>query len=159
MKRVDTADGGWVDVRERADLTYRQRNMLRAAAIAAGPALSKVPAGAKAGTVMESLGLSFDEADAFTRINEASLAALVEAWSYQHPVPHTIDQAGSIPADLADLVGTAIAAIGADILNNLAPADFSPTPPDQPGPTGPSGASNGSGRAATRIRAKSQKKS
>lgn len=117
MRRVDLPDG-WIEVREPADLTVAHRNMLRSALGAAQGALSHEDSDDPAQAYKDGL--------AYALVNSVVILALVVRWSFDIPLPTTLEQVKNLPAQVGNQVDLAVAEPGADAFMYLRGADFSP---------------------------------
>jgi hypothetical protein len=153
MHRIDIPGGGWVELRDPAEMTMRHKKVIRSAGLAALAALKKaesklpkdLPTDLKERLAivskldMTELGLNFDEAESFQTMQAASIVAYVSAWSFKEPVP-TMDTVWDMDEERYDFLASATA----DLSNATAEVDFDPNPGEEPGnPTGRLNTSNG----------------
>jgi hypothetical protein len=140
-RRLELADGAWAEVREPPEMKVRHRRTIQAAALAAAGAIAKLPADmpkdpAEAAKLdMGSLGLDFAESDALLALQDATIVALLSAWSYPEPLP-TMATVGDMETDVYDALMAATAATGAAVAAG-ASVDFDPDPAES-SPTRPS---------------------
>lgn len=153
MKRIDVPGGGWIELRDPAEMTMRHKKVIRSAGLAALAALKKaenklpkdLPTDPKERLAivskldMAELGLNFDEAETFQTMQAANIVAYLGAWSFKEPVP-TMDTVWDMDEERYDFIANATA----ELNNATAEVDFSPNPDDVPGnPTGRGSESNG----------------
>ena len=161
MRRITLPDGGWVELREKADLRVKHTHLLQAAVTGAASAMRKLPdnlpempddpaekaallATLNLDDLMANGALTFDEARSLQRIQEVTVAVFTVAWSLKAPPP-TIDTVGDMEEHVYDAIA---AATKNDAAAAMAGTDFSPTPKDTPeNPTGPAEDSNGHSKA------------
>lgn len=148
--------GGTAVLREPHEMRGRDRNLIKAAAMAASSAIAKMPAdvqeGKREGESDEDaalrlsartaeLHLTRQEAAALLELREAAMIASLVSWTRDEPLP-TMDTLGDLPGDLYDALDAAIG--GAAGALSAATPDFSPTSKmDEEVPTGSSGSSDG----------------
>jgi hypothetical protein len=148
MRQETMPDGGWVGLREKADMRVKHRRAINSASIHALQAIRKLPSNlptdGKALTAadlekidMNDLNLSEEEADALQRVQEAAIWAQLAGWSYDEPLPVTSADVGEMNGDRYDALAELTRGLAADIVNGV---DFAPPkegPISKPGnPTG-----------------------
>jgi hypothetical protein len=94
------------------------------------------------------LGLTEVEVDVVMRMQEATVAAFLAAWSFPEPLP-TAATMGDIPAALYDLLSDVTAESGAGVANLTLDTGAGDGTPD---PKGPSGASKNSGGRSKAVK-------
>jgi hypothetical protein len=142
MRTVE-ADGLTLTIRERADITGRQRQKMEAAVLAALPSTAAVARKAKAVGAdprkIPMTGLSMDQIEAFQHLNNVAILVVLAGWSLDRPLPATVDELLDLPEGLFTTVSEAVAV---DALMMVAETDFKPSNPRAPGfaetPTTPS---------------------
>lgn len=129
MRRIELPGGAWADLREISEITERLRRPIKVIAGASAATIARLQ-GVTTTDDMAALGLSEDEADRFSRLQDATIVAVVAAWSYDLPI--STDSLLDIPAEAYDALAVATATVGAKVA-----VDVSPTPAPEPGnPTG-----------------------
>jgi len=150
--------GGTAVLREASEMRGRDRNLIKAAAMAASSAIQKMGAEmerlkaegktdeeATAGLSTVDISLTKEESLGLIELREATIVASLLSWSRDEPLP-TSATIGDLPADLYDALDAAIG--GAALGLNAGTEDFSPTPKmDEEVPTGSSGSSDGPSKA------------
>jgi hypothetical protein len=144
--------GGYAILRDRDELRGRDRNLIRAAAMAAAGAIAKMPEtvqeGAKEGETDEetakrlegeigTLDLTWQESLSLLELRQATMIACLESWTLPQPLP-TMDTVGDLPAELYDALDAAIGGVTTAI---SAATDFDENP-DHDSPTGSSTSSD-----------------
>jgi hypothetical protein len=144
--------GGYAILREQHELRGRDRMLIKAAAMAAAPAIEKMPDTVREGqkddetpeqaqTRMASevgaLQLTWQESMALLELRQATMVACLKEWSLNLPLP-TMDTIGDLDADLYDALDEAIGGVSSAI---AAATDFEPQP-GQENPTGNSKSSD-----------------
>jgi hypothetical protein len=133
MRTVDLPDGTTVTLRERADIRARDRMLIESAAIAAAPAIGKLPADMLDGTMSEDevaqvdiaqSGLTRTEAASLLDMQSATIVGMLADWSRDEPLP-TIDNVDELPADLYNALADVTKKDGAAIASRT---DFDPHP-------------------------------
>lgn len=138
MQRHTLSDGGWVDIRDKDEITQRGRRGMLAIATSLGDAadrLSKVDE--KSPNPMA--GFTEEQVDAVLRYQEATVVALVAGWSHPEPLP-TLATVGDLPTRLYDELVKLTARRGAEALATLdtSAGDGAPDPKDRSGSSEPS---------------------
>ena len=143
--------GGYAILRDQDELRGRDRNLIKAAAMAAQGAIAKMPDDIQSGKkddetdeqfrlrtekAMDNLGLTLVEAGALLQLREATIIAVLKEWTINLPLP-TMETLGDLPADLYDALDAAIGGVTAAVAQ---PVDFDP----QPGQENPTGGSTSS---------------
>ena len=157
MRRITLPDGGWVELREQADLRVKHKHMMQAAFTGAMVAMTKIPdsvvtlpedpqerAAAIAELDVNDLtakgALTFEEARSLQRVQEVAVVAFTVAWSLKEPVP-TIDTVGDMREEIYDAIAETTQKEAAATMQGV---NFDPTPKAEPGvPTGIDNGSNG----------------
>lgn len=130
MHRIELPGGAWADIRDPEELSERHRRPVKNLASASVATIARLE-GISAGEDMAALGITEEEADRLTRLQDATIVAVVAAWSYDLPV--TADALLDLPGAAYDALAAATAKTGAE-----ATLDTSPNPTPEPGnPTGP----------------------
>lgn len=159
MKQVEIP-GGVATVRETEDLRGRDRQLIRAASLAAGAVLDKMIAArgngpepedeeakkareeafaATAQEIASDSSLSWQEWLRFLEFRQAVVIAQLAAWSLPDPLP-TMTTIGDLPPDLFDALDAAVGGVPA----SAAETDFSPTATAEVDPEVPTGGSSSS---------------
>lgn len=139
MKTV-AIPGGQARFREKPEIKVRHRRMVEAAAIAAAPALSKLPGDVDSLETlnMSELGLSRSEAQSLYDLQETTIVASLIDWTLPEPTPDE-ETIGDLDPKLYDALAQATREIGVAIVDEV---DFEPSDPKTPGfestPTAPS---------------------
>ena len=143
--------GGYAILRDQSELRGRDRMLIKAAAMAASPAIEKMPNTVKEGkqddeteeesqarmaTEMGSLQLTWQESMALLELRQATMVACLKYWSLDLPLP-TMDTIGDLDADMYDALDTAIGGVTTAV---AAATDFEA----QPGKENPTGNSKSS---------------
>ena len=143
--------GGYAILRDQDELRGRDRMLIKAAAMAASPAIEKMPSTVKDGrqeneteeesqarmaAEMGALHLTWQESMALLELRQATMVACLKFWSLELPLP-TMDSIGDLDADLYDALDTAIGGVTTAI---AAATDFEA----QPGKENPTGNSKSS---------------
>lgn len=129
MRRVDLPNGAWADILDPDELTERRRRPIKNLAGASVATIARLE-NVSTGDDMAAVGITEDEADRLTRLQDATIVAVVSAWSYDLPV--TADSLLDLPGAVYDALAQATASVGAQVA-----VDVSPTPTPEPGnPTG-----------------------
>ena len=143
--------GGWATIRSRDELRGRDRNLIKAAAMAAAPAIAKMPDSVTGGAVegeteeqaqarvaaeVGELSLTWQESMALLELRQATVCAVLQSWTLPLPLP-TMDTIGDLDADLYDALDTAIGGVTTAI---TAAENFEV----QPGEENPTGTSESS---------------
>ena len=140
--------GGTAVFREPSELRGRDRDLIRAVAMAAGPALEKVPEEVREKPETESdedfekrqneamakVQFTWQEALSMLDLRRATVVATLESWSLDRPLP-TMDDIGDLPADLHDALVDAVGGMA------LSGENFGVQPPGE-NPTGDSRSSS-----------------
>jgi hypothetical protein len=147
VQRINLPDGQWVDIRSQEEITTRGRRAITAVASGLGTALPKL-AGVDPHADIGTLGLTEVEVDVVMRMQEATVAAFLAAWSFPEPLP-TAATMGDIPAALYDLLSDVTAESGAGVANLTLDTGAGDGTPD---PKGPSGASKNSGGRSKAVK-------
>ena len=153
MSRADLGNGRWAELREPDDVTERQRRPISRALRPVRPEIMQrqqdaanlpnepdgkpSPEKAKALAQLQ-YDMTDDEADAYQNATDHAVLALVESWSFEHPL--TME-------GLLDLPGKALDALRMEVsqlVNDLF-LDISPSPEKN----GPFGSSNGSATSSS----------
>jgi hypothetical protein len=144
--------GGYAILRDQSELRGRDRMLIKAAAMAAAPAIEKMPdsvteggpddedpatAQTRIAAEMAQVQLTWQESMALLELRQATMIACLQSWSLDRPLP-TMDTVGDLPADLYDALDTAIGGVTTAI---AAATDFDANP-DQASPTGSSTSSD-----------------
>jgi|APFre7841882654_1041346.scaffolds.fasta_scaffold03204_8 hypothetical protein len=144
--------GGFAILREQHELRGRDRMLIKAAAMAAAPAIEKMPTTVTEGqredeteeeaqqrmaAEVTTLNLTWQESMALLELRQATMIACLKEWSLPLPLP-TMDTVGDLDADLYDALDTAIGGVTTAV---AAATDFDP----QPGKENPTGNSKSSG--------------
>jgi hypothetical protein len=147
MRRVDlpaAPDGTpqWADLRSKDEVTTRDRRRIRAMSGGLTQTLPRLQ-GVTAETDIADLDVTEDELDLFFRVQEATVAAFVAAWSLPDPPsPQTV---GDMPVSLYDALCELTADDGANLAASTSIVlDTSPGPDGVPDPKDPSGSSGNS---------------
>lgn len=139
MRRVHLDDGGWVDLRDKEEITVGGRRGIQAIAGSLADVLAKLPDDpAEAAKVnLAALGMSETELDAMLRLQQASVVAFLAGWSLPDPLPtlHTVDD---MPAAVFDRIAAATAADAALVAQDSPVLDMS-VGDGAPDPKEPSG--------------------
>lgn len=146
MRTIELAGGHTATLREKSDLKVKHRQLIEAAALAAGPAIDRIPRKkTDAGTEIDWERLSEahftrQESQAFLELGNASILAMLEAWTLPEPLPRTLDDIDEMSADVYDELAQAVKSDAATIATETS---FEPSDPRAPGfsetPTLPSG--------------------
>ena len=133
MTQAIKLPGGTALLRDKTELRGRDKNLIQAAAMAAAPALSKLPPGvvsaAEAGdqaaaaeaAQLETITLTRSEAQALLELKECVAVALLVAWDLKmpdgtpRPLP-TADTIGDLPEDLYTALCDEVAGIDTSTL-------------------------------------------
>jgi hypothetical protein len=144
MRRVPLPGNAWADLRDKEELTVAGRRHIRAISVGLVDVLPKMK-DITDDTDMATLGLTEAEMETFFRLQEATVAAFVAAWSL--PNPPTLASVGEMPAPIFDALCELTAQDGADIASTTAVPSLSldVSPGDDVDPKGPSGNSGPSG--------------
>lgn len=146
MKQVDIP-GGKATLRETDDLRTRDRQLIKAAAMASSSVLTKMTeaAGSEDGVATAAQAMAADSSLTwqewlrFLEFRQAVVVAQLASWSRPEPLP-TMSNIGTLEPDLFDALDEAVGGVPA----SAAETDFSPSPdPSEINPTGVSGASVG----------------
>lgn len=148
MKQVDIP-GGKATLRETDDLRTRDRQLIKAAAMASSSVLTKMTEAASAEneegvtTAAQAMAadssLTWQEWLRFLEFRQAVVVAQLASWTRPEPLP-TMSNIGTLDPDLFDALDEAVGGVPA----SAAETDFSPTPdPSEINPTGVSAASDG----------------
>lgn len=144
--------GGFAILREQNELRGRDRLLIKAAAMAAAPAIEKMPDTVREGqqegeseeeaqtriaSEVGSLQLTWQESMALLELRQATMIACLKSWTLNLPLP-TMDSVGDLDADLYDALDTAIGGVTTAV---AAATDFEPQP-GQENPTGNSKSSD-----------------
>jgi hypothetical protein len=141
--RTVKLEGGSVTLRERQDVRVRQRQMLEAASVVAAPAIQKIPRAKDNPSEvdweqLDKAGLSYDEMQTLLQLQNVAIVALIVAWTFDEPVPASIDDVLEMPADRYEQLSQAVRETGAGIVageTNFEPSDpKAPDFPDRPIP-------------------------
>lgn len=151
MNTVDIP-GGTATFRDKEDLRGRDRNLIKAASMAASNALQKMPEEVQVGKLegesedeaaerlaplAAAADLTWQESLALLELRQATVIAMLASWTLNKPLP-TMDTMGDLAADLYDALEAAIGGV----TNAVASAvDFEPRPPGE-NPTGSSPSSD-----------------
>jgi len=145
--------GGYAILRDQNELRGRDRMLIKAAAMAAAPAIEKMPDTVKEGQqegetddeaqqrIANEVGavqLTWQESMALLELRQATMIACLKFWSLDLPLP-TMDSVGDLDADLYDALDTAIGGVTTAV---AAATDFEPQPGKE-NPTGNSKSSDG----------------
>ena len=137
--------GGFAIFRDTDELRARDRNLVKAAAMAASSAIQKLPESVQEGPkegetpedaavrlepMMESVNFTWQESLALIELRQASVVAMLQEWSLDKPLP-TMETIGDLDPDLYDALDAAIGGVTAV----AASVDFDPQPPGE-NPTG-----------------------
>jgi len=148
--------GGFAILRDQEELRGRDRNLIKAAAMAAGPAIEKMPDAvsegklegeseedmqARLGSEMGDVHLTWQESLALLELRQATVVAVLQSWSLPDPLP-TMETIGDLPADLYDALDAAIGGLPTAI---AAETNFDA----QPGTKNPTGSSRSSDGPST----------
>jgi hypothetical protein len=143
--------GGFAILREQDELRGRDRNLIKAAAMAAAAAIEKMPESVQEGRLegesdedlqarlqaeVEKVDLSWEEGLSLLELRQATVVAVLQEWSLPLPLP-TMKDIDLLPADLYDALDTAIGGVTNAVANAV---DFEP----QPGKENPTGSSTSS---------------
>ena len=143
--------GGFAILREQDELRGRDRLLIKAAAMAAAPAIEKMPATVREGqqegesdedaqariaSEVGSLQLTWQESMALLELRQATMIACLQSWSLDLPLP-TMASVGDLDADLYDALDAAIGGVTTAV---AAATDFEA----QPGKENPTGNSKSS---------------
>ncbi len=142
--------GGTALLRESKELRGRDRNLVKAAAMAAADALAKMPeevqkgkqddesdedAAVRLAAAMADVHLTWQESLSLLELRQATVVASLISWSRDEKLP-TMETIGDLEADLYDALDTAIGGVSGAV----GATDFDPTPnPKDGSPTGDSG--------------------
>ena len=159
MSHAVDVPGGQAILREQEDLRGRDRNLIKAAAMAASSAIDKMPdtvrEGRREGETEEqmqarlqedvtSLDLTWQESLSLLELRQATVVAVLESWTVVDPATNqlrplpTMDTIGDLPADLYDALDAAIGGVTTAVANAT---DFDDNP-DHDSPTGGSTSSD-----------------
>ena len=148
--RTVNIPGGTAVIRERADLRVRHRQMMQAAALAAGTAIAKLPRRTEDGVVavdfdkVDVAGLTAGEAQSLLDLNNVAIATMVESWTLPGDPPRTIDEVGDLDIPVFEALSLEVRDAGAAGL--AAETSFEPSDPRAPGfASSPTPSSDGSG--------------
>ncbi len=139
MKTV-TIPGGTASLREMHEIKVRHRRIIETAAIAAVPALAKLPSSLEelATAKLSELNLSKEEATSLFELQDATIVASLDSWTRPEPIP-TLDTIGDLDEDVYEALSLASRDLGAAVASGV---DFDPSDPRAPGfeatPTSPS---------------------
>jgi hypothetical protein len=109
---------GYLDLREPNEVSVRSRRAISAISLSLGDAMDRLQK-ATPETSIGSLGFSEEQADAFFRIQEASVVAFLAGWSREEPIP-TLATLGDFPDDLYKFLMTQTSGLGAEIVLDTA---------------------------------------
>ena len=113
---------GWLELRDQDEISVRARRSITAISLTLGDAMDRLQH-ATPDTNVATLGFNEYQADAFLRIQEASVVAFLAGWSRPEPVP-TQDTIGDLPDKLYRFLSEATASLGAQVaLDTRATAD------------------------------------
>ena len=126
--------GGTANFREADDLRARDSDLIEAAAYAAAPALSRLPAevlgpqddedeaaaAARFTDAVKEVNFNLDEWLLLTQMRRATIVATLESWTLDRPLP-TMATIGDLPRDLIAALDQAIGGVPVQ-----AHTDFSP---------------------------------
>lgn len=150
--------GGTALLKDKKDLRGRDSKLIKAAALGAESALSKLPDDArpKPGETVEAaaermqqylkdhpLNMTTAEGMKLLDLKEAIIVAYLADWSIDLPLP-TLETIGDLPGDIYDALDDAT---GGDVINAAVANTNFDVNPDQKSPTGPSSSSDSSLRA------------
>lgn len=132
MKTVDIP-GGQATLREKSDLRVRDRRLVEAAAVAAGPLMARLPQDPEQRAAISevdllSLGISRQEIQTMFDMQDAAIIAALASWTLQEPLP-TMDTLGDLNGELYDALGEVTSGVGAEV----AAETFDPPDPASPG--------------------------
>jgi hypothetical protein len=152
MSRQVEIPGGFATLREAADFRGKDRNVVKAAAMAATPTILKMPEVVREGPLegetpeetaerlapfMEGVPLDMDDTQALIQLRQATMVATLESWTLDLPLPTTMKAMGELPGDLYD----ALDAANGGITTAVANATNFDESPDKDSPTGGSSSS------------------
>lgn len=150
MTRIDLPGGGWADIKDPADLTNRDRKLLRRHGMAAFTLRDKLAAsGVKVDqsairsvddidddTAMKiGAALTADDLDLLDQSQASFIVVFTAAWSLDLPLP-TMDTVDDLPGPIFDALAKATATLGDGTLDTAIDVG------DKSSPTGPSGSSD-----------------
>lgn len=138
MQRHTLKDGGWVDIRDREEVTQRGRRGILAITAGLGDVVDRLQDLDETKPITAQ-GFTEDQIDAVLRMQEATVVAYVAGWSRPEPVP-TLATVGDLPGALFDELAALTARKGAETALSLdtSPGDGSPDPKDRSGSSGTS---------------------
>lgn len=104
---------GWIELRDQDEVSVRARRSISSISLSLGDAMLKLQR-AKETDDIASLGFNEQQADAFLRIQEASVVAFLAGWSRPEPVP-TLETIGDISDSLYRYLMKVTAGLGASL--------------------------------------------
>lgn len=104
---------GWIELRDQDEISVKARRSISAISLSLGDAMTRLQK-AKATDDIASLGFDERQADAFLRIQEASVVAFLAGWSRPEPVP-TLDTIGDMSDSLYRYLMGVTAGLGASL--------------------------------------------
>lgn len=144
MRRVELPDGQWADLRDPDEVTTGAKRRVLIIGASLSEAMKKLQVAAEeAGGEVDptaDVGLTPEEAEGFLRMQDASIVALLAAWSYPDPLP-TLDNVTDMPSGRYDALVAASTQSAIDIANlglDMGTGG-APDPKDRTGGSGRSG--------------------
>ena len=135
--------GGTATLREREDLSERNRRLVKTRGLAASAVITRLQKAVEDANGQEpdpeSLQISASEAEVTLDVQDAVIVALLASWTLDRPLP-TMDTVQDLPGDLYDALAKETADLGAEVATET---DFGENP-DPKATGGESGTSDGS---------------
>jgi len=148
MSKTVEIPGGFAELRGSDELRGRDRNLIKAVAMAAAPAISKLPEEVAAGKLegendedaqkrlaplVAGVNFTWQESMSLLDLRQATAVALLKSWTLDQPLP-TMDTIGDLPSDLFDALDSAAGGVTTAMSSGI---NLDPSP-DPDSPTQPS---------------------